>query len=105
MLKNVQKEKIPQQEKKNSRKNLVVSEKLSTFAPAFKELVPWMSGLVNGLQNRLRRFESARHLAKRPPKREVFYCSLLNPQNQRYCPSQQFLLHRTSVTVCSSTAQ
>ncbi len=24
--------------------------------------VPWMSGLVNGLQNRLRRFESARHL-------------------------------------------
>ena len=27
--------------------------------------VPWMSGLVYGLQNRLRRFESARHLAKR----------------------------------------
>ena len=26
--------------------------------------VPWMSGLVNGLQNRLRRFESARHLIK-----------------------------------------
>ena len=26
------------------------------------ETVPWMSGLVNGLQNRLRRFESARHL-------------------------------------------
>ena len=26
-------------------------------------MVPWMSGLVNGLQNRLRRFESARHLA------------------------------------------
>lgn len=26
------------------------------------QLVPWMSGLVNGLQNRLRRFESARHL-------------------------------------------
>ena len=26
------------------------------------KLVPWMSGLVNGLQNRLRRFESARHL-------------------------------------------
>ena len=24
--------------------------------------MPWMSGLVNGLQNRLRRFESARHL-------------------------------------------
>ena len=27
-------------------------------------MVPWMSGLVNGLQNRLRRFESARHLIK-----------------------------------------
>lgn len=26
--------------------------------------VPWMSGLVSGLQNRLRRFESARHLTK-----------------------------------------
>ena len=28
-------------------------------------MVPWMSGLVNGLQNRLRRFESARHLQRR----------------------------------------
>ena len=27
-----------------------------------RQKVPWMSGLVNGLQNRLRRFESARHL-------------------------------------------
>ena len=26
--------------------------------------VPWMSGLVSGLQNRVRRFESARNLAK-----------------------------------------
>ncbi len=25
-------------------------------------LVPWMSGLVSGLQNRVRRFESARYL-------------------------------------------
>ena len=25
-------------------------------------MVPWMSGLVNGLQNRLQQFESARHL-------------------------------------------
>ena len=30
----------------------------------FAETVPWMSGLVNGLQNRLRRFESARHLRR-----------------------------------------
>ncbi len=28
------------------------------------ETVPWMSGLVNGLQNRLQQFESARHLQK-----------------------------------------
>ena len=27
--------------------------------------VPWMSGLVSGLQNRVRRFESARNLNKR----------------------------------------
>ena len=26
--------------------------------------VPWMSGLVSGLQNRVRRFESARNLIK-----------------------------------------
>ena len=26
--------------------------------------VPWMSGLVSGLQNRVRRFESARNLMK-----------------------------------------
>lgn len=26
--------------------------------------VPWMSGLVSGLQNRVRRFESARNLKK-----------------------------------------
>ena len=43
-----------------------MSRIMPTFAPAFanvtRQLVPWMSGLVNGLQNRLRRFESARHL-------------------------------------------
>ena len=27
-------------------------------------MVPWMSGLVSGLQNRVRRFESARNLTK-----------------------------------------
>ena len=29
--------------------------------------VPWMSGLVTGLQNHARRFESARHLKKISP--------------------------------------
>lgn len=28
-------------------------------------LVPWMSGLVSGLQNRVRRFESARNLEEK----------------------------------------
>ena len=27
-------------------------------------MVPWMSGLVSGLQNHVRQFESARHLSK-----------------------------------------
>lgn len=38
-------------------------QKCTTFATANeKRLVPWMSGLVSGLQNRVRRFESARNL-------------------------------------------
>ena len=47
---------------------------MTTFAPAFEETVPWMSGLVNGLQNRLQQFESARHLskAKRKLKKKFF---------------------------------
>ena len=40
-----------------------VFKKCATFATANeKVLVPWMSGLVSGLQNRVRRFESARNL-------------------------------------------
>ena len=40
-----------------------VFKKCATFATAYeKRLVPWMSGLVSGLQNRVRRFESARNL-------------------------------------------
>ena len=42
-----------------------VFKKCATFATANeKRLVPWMSGLVSGLQNRVRRFESARNLQK-----------------------------------------
>ncbi len=38
-------------------------KKSTTFAFANrKNKVPWMSGLVSGLQNRVRRFESARNL-------------------------------------------
>ena len=42
-----------------------IFKKCATFATANeKRLVPWMSGLVSGLQNRVRRFESARNLQK-----------------------------------------
>ena len=36
-----------------------------------RKMVPWMSGLVNGLQNRLRRFESARDLLRAAMKQFV----------------------------------
>ena len=39
----------------------VVPTAIRWFPTSFL-LVPWMSGLVNGLQNRLQQFESARHL-------------------------------------------
>ncbi len=47
---------------KKTAENLASTKKSSIFASAKQNKVPWMSGLVNGLQNRLRRFESARHL-------------------------------------------
>ena len=51
--------------RKKTVKNLLNQNKSITFAAAFSKrliMVPWMSGLVNGLQNRLQQFESARHL-------------------------------------------
>ena len=42
-------------------KSLQVKEKCLPLHSQ-NEMVPWMSGLVYGLQNRPRRFESARHL-------------------------------------------
>ena len=41
-----------------------MSEKSSTFAPAFDKMAGWMSDLVSGLQNRLERFDSATGLQK-----------------------------------------
>ena len=41
-------------------------------------MVPWMSGLVTGLQNRLRRVESANHLDM-CERRNVFTLLLLYP--------------------------
>ena len=55
-----------------------VFKKCATFATANeKRLVPWMSGLVSGLQNRVRRFESARNLNEpfQMISERVFLCS------------------------------
>ena len=41
-----------------------IKEKALTLHRKRENRVPWMSGLVNGLQNRLRRFESARDLKR-----------------------------------------
>ena len=46
---------------KNSRTFATAIEK-QTMQAKNERLVPWMSGLVSGLQNRVRRFESARYL-------------------------------------------
>ena len=42
--------------------SLVVSKFVLPLQPQTRNKVPWMSGLVSGLQNRVRRFESARNL-------------------------------------------
>ena len=56
-------------------------KKCCNFALEFNNgilLVVWMSGLVTGLQNRLRRFESANHLDM-CERRNVFTLFLLYP--------------------------
>ena len=60
--------------RKKKQKTLADSKNSRTFATAIEKqtmqrkneiLVPWMSGLVSGLQNRVRRFESARNLKRK----------------------------------------
>ena len=57
--------------RKKSRKRLQIQKIVVPLQPQSRNkrckrinerLVPWMSGLVSGLQNRVRRFESARNL-------------------------------------------
>ena len=77
---------------------------MTTFAPAFEETVPWMSGLVNGLQNRLRRFESARHLSKAKRKLKNYFFSLfLYPRPSFLVPHSSFLENYNFVSFLSST--
>lgn len=46
---------------KENPKHLAFIKKYISLQPQ-KDKVPWMSGLVSGLQNHVRRFESARYL-------------------------------------------
>ena len=64
---------IAKKMQENEEKNIKIvagSKKSRTFATAIekqrlqRKKIPWMSGLVSGLQNRVRRFESARNLQK-----------------------------------------
>ena len=48
--------------------------------------VPWISGLVYGLQNRPRRFESARHLAKRKAEEEILQLFLYHSSPSKRLP-------------------
>ena len=61
--------------RKKATKILQNSKNNYTFALANQNKVPWMSGLVSGLQNRVRRFESARNL-KKLRNREAFFVYL-----------------------------
>ena len=72
---------IAKKMKVNEEKNIKIvvgSKKSRTFATAIekqqlqRKRVPWMSGLVSGLQNRVRRFESARNLQKQERIRKKF---------------------------------
>ena len=67
-------------------------KKCCNFALEFNNgilLVVWMSGLVTGLQNRLRRFESANHLesVNAAMCSHFFYCFFFSwrPENRGNC--------------------
>ena len=77
---------------------------MTTFAPAFEETVPWMSGLVNGLQNRLQQFESARHLSKAKRKlKKKFFSIFLYPRPSFHIPRSTFLIPHSSFLIPHST--
>ena len=59
---------MTEKKQKNKQKVLQIRKFVIPLQPqsrnkvSFARTVPWMSGLVSGLQNRVRRFESARNL-------------------------------------------
>ena len=71
---------------KKSGKMLAETNKCCTFATQNRKLVPWMSGLVNGLQNRLQQFESARHLTKKPEYQHSGFFILLRSTRTEWRP-------------------
>ena len=60
--------------KQKKQKKIWLFKKIVLPLHSLNNKVPWMSGLVNGLQNRLRRFESARHLQRK--REQTTACSL-----------------------------
>ena len=52
------------------------SQKMSYLCTRIRQLVPWMSGLVSGLQNHVRRFESARYLKRELLREFSFFVSV-----------------------------
>ena len=54
------------------------SQKMSYLCTRIRQLVPWMSGLVSGLQNHVRRFESARYLKRELLREFSFFVSVFN---------------------------
>ena len=88
--------------RKKTAKNLANQNKCITFAAAFSKRmfyewfkVPWMSGLVNGLQNRLQQFESARHLPSGNLSTEVpaFHLSFFISHFPTYLPTWHHFQH------------
>ena len=79
-------------------KYLAERKKWCIFASAKDDTVPWMSGLVNGLQNRLRRFESARHLSENRKGSIHANRWVLSFFRERYC-----CVHASSTKIVNKT--
>ena len=69
-------------------KHLVIQRKVVPLQRKNK-MVPWMSGLVNGLQNRLRQFESARHLFRKTRNSSLFFVWTTETQENHSMPVQR----------------
>ena len=60
-------------------------------------MVPWMSGLVSGLQNRVRRFESARNLTNKSSNEAIHLRTYFFLQKSYHYNSVLFLLQQRAL--------